>query len=233
MPKTVSDFKKAAGLNSLSDNYLEQALTHSSRTFEEGLAKSASNERLEFLGDAVLELCISEMLFNHPGNLGEGSMTKVRSLLSREESLVELAQKLDLGSYLRMGKGEENSGGRDKPSNLADAMEAVIAAIYLDQGYAACVHWLKQHFSGLLEDALEGKLNYDYKSSLQELVQAFEHKQNLEYKIVGESGPDHAKTFSCQLLLDGKHLSSGEGRNKKQAEQEAAKAALCILQKKS
>ncbi|MDO5033318.1 MAG: ribonuclease III [Eubacteriales bacterium] len=229
MVKAAQDFSQRAGLSFQNPQLLQLALTHSSWTFERGLGKSACNERLEFLGDAVLELCVSEALYGLAQELPEGQMTKIRSLLTREETLAQIAQDLDLGSALLVGKGEESSGGRAKPSNLSNAVEALIAAIYLDQGYAAVYAWIMKVMEPYRQAALAGRLHYDFKSVLQEYVQSLNPQPQIKYEIVASQGPDHNKSFTCALFWDGQELARAEGRSKKEAEQAAAARALIHL----
>ena len=201
---------------------LENALTHSSCA-NESRGKLQSNERLEFLGDSILGMVVADHLYrNHP-DLPEGELTRTRAALVCEESLVEVAAELNLGEYLRLGKGEESGGGRHRPSIQADAVEAVLAAVYLDGGIGSARKIIQRY---ILCREIEGlNSSRDYKTALQELVQR-ESGQVLTYHLLGESGPDHAKVFSVAVELNGKPLGAGEGRSKKEAEQAAAKAAV-------
>ena len=204
---------------------LREALRHSSYANEHRGDESVSNERLEFLGDSVLGFVTAEFLFRKHPNAPEGELTRIRARLVCEESLYEVAQRLELGKYLCLGHGEEAGGGRTRPSILADATEAVIAAIYLDGGIepaAALIHRM------LLDGAAEERFveqRRDYKTALQELVQRTPNHA-LRYCLVGESGPDHAKTFTVDVLLGAEVVGTGSGRSKKEAEQNAACAAL-------
>lgn len=201
---------------------LEHALTHSSYANEHRESGLSSNERLEFLGDAVLGLVAADHLYRARPDLPEGDLTRIRAALVCEESLVEVARKLELGRYLRLGKGEDSGGGRDRPSILADAMEAVLAAVYLDGGIVEA----RKLVRSLILDGGEVPVNgRDYKTALQELVQR-ESGQMLTYRLTGEQGPDHAKIFSVEVELNGLPIGSGSGRSKKEAEQAAAKAAI-------
>lgn len=205
---------------------LENALTHSSRA-NESRGKLHSNERLEFLGDSILGLIVADHLYRSRPDLPEGDLTRIRAALVCEGSLVEVAKALDLGSYLRLGKGEEAGGGRHRPSIQADAVEAMLAAVYLDGGIGQV---RKLVHSLILEQEQERtNLGRDYKTTLQELVQR-ESGQVLAYQLLGERGPDHAKTFSMEVCLNGQPIGSGEGRSKKEAEQAAAKAAVAKLE---
>ena len=201
--------------------FLENALTHSSCA-NESRGKLQSNERLEFLGDSILGMVVADHLYrNHP-DLPEGELTRTRSALVCEESLVEVAQALGLGEYLKLGKGEEAGGGRERPSIIADAVEAVLAAVYLDGGIGSA-RKLIQKF--ILDREAEKSASRDYKTALQELVQR-ESGQVLGYQLIGAEGPDHAKIFSVEVDLNGAPIGQGRGRSKKEAEQNAAKAAI-------
>ena len=203
---------------------LENALTHSSYANEhkEGLE---SNERLEFLGDSVLGMVVADYLYRKCP-LPEGDLTRLRAGLVCEGNLVLVAQELGLGEYLKLGKGEELGGGRTRPSIQADAVEAVLAAVYLDGGIAAArriiQHFILDHISRVHE------ATKDNKTALQEIIQR-KSGQSLTYALVEEHGPDHAKVFKMQVLLNGKPIGTGEGRSKKEAEQAAAKDAICSL----
>ena len=207
---------------------LENALTHSSCANESG-GRLLSNERLEFLGDSILGMVVADHLYrNHP-DLPEGELTRTRACLVCEDSLVEVAEALDLGRYLLLGKGEEAGGGRQRPSIRADAVEAVLAAVYLDGGIGSA-RKIIQRF--ILNREVAGLTHpRDYKTSLQELVQR-ESGQVLQYRMTGESGPDHDKRFFFEVTLNGTSIGSGTGRSKKEAEQMAAKAAIELLEKK-
>lgn len=206
---------------------LENALTHSSCA-NESRGKLQSNERLEFLGDSILGMVVAEHLFrNHP-DLPEGELTRTRAALVCEDSLVEVAQTLGLGSYLKLGKGEEAGGGRNRPSIRADAVEAVLAAVYLDGGIGSARKIIQKY---ILSKEIAGmKSSRDYKTALQELVQR-ESGQVLKYQLVGESGPDHDKRFFVEVLLNGHSVGRGEGRSKKEAEQMSARSAIEKLEK--
>ena len=204
---------------------LENALTHSSCA-NESRGKLQSNERLEFLGDSILGMVVADHLYrNHP-DLPEGELTRTRAALVCEESLVEVAAQLHLGEYLRLGRGEEAGGGRRRPSIQADAVEAVLAAVYLDGGIGSA-RKIIQRF--ILCREIEGlNSSRDYKTALQELVQR-ESGQVLKYRLTGEEGPDHDKRFFVEVDLNGAPLGSGKGHSKKEAEQMAAKAAIAKL----
>ena len=204
---------------------LENALTHSSCA-NESRGKLSSNERLEFLGDSILGMVVADHLYrNHP-DLPEGELTRTRAALVCEDSLVEVAKELGLGDYLRLGKGEEAGGGRQRPSIRADAVEAVLAAIYLDGGIGSARKIIQKY---ILSREVAGLTKpRDYKTALQELVQR-ENGQVLRYRLIGEEGPDHNKRFFVAVDLNGNCVGSGTGRSKKEAEQMAAKAAIAAL----
>ena len=205
---------------------LENALTHSSYANEHRQAGLQSNERLEFLGDSVLGMVVADYLFRNCPTLPEGDLTRLRAALVCEGNLVTVAHALDLGSYLKLGKGEELGGGRSRPSIQADAVEAVLAAIYLDGGISqarkAIQHFILDHITDL------NQTGRDNKTALQELVQR-KPGQVLTYHQTGESGPDHAKTFLMEVRLNGEVIGSGQGHSKKEAEQAAARAAITAL----
>ena len=206
---------------------LETALTHSSYANENRASGIVCNERLEFLGDSVLGVTVADFLYRHFPDMPEGRMTRLRAELVCEQSLHRVAMELHLGDYLRLGKGEEHNGGRKRASILSDAVEAVIAAMYLDAGMETAAGFIHRC---LLDDvrAIETPTFTDYKTSLQELVQRHSG-QVLSYELVGEEGPDHAKTFRVQVCLNGDPIGRGTGRTKKEAEQAAAANALEAL----
>ena len=205
---------------------LKNALTHSSYANENKAEGMSSNERLEFLGDSVLGVITAKYLYTLTPALPEGKMTRLRSELVCEQSLHGVATDLDLGEYLRMGKGEERNGGRKRASILADAVEAVIAAIYLDGGFEPAERFIKANI--LNPVSIEAHHSVDYKTELQELVQQ-KPGQVLTYIPAGESGPDHEKVFAAKVSLNGEVIGEGQGRTKKEAEQSAAREALKIL----
>ena len=201
---------------------LENALTHSSRA-NESRGQLQSNERLEFLGDSILGMVVAEHLFkNHP-NLPEGELTRTRATLVCEESLAEVADVLQLGDYLVLGKGETAGGGRNRPSIRADAVEAVLAALYLDGGIDPARNMIQRFILSKEESGMS--LVRDYKTALQELVQR-ESGQVLKYCLIGESGPDHNKSFNVEVKLNDAPVGKGDGHSKKEAEQMAAKSAF-------
>lgn len=205
--------------------YLSEALSHSSYANEHRGQHLNSNERLEFLGDAVLGFVTAEFLFLQHPDLPEGDLTRIRAALVCEQSLHEVAQKLELGRYLKLGRGEEAGGGRTRTSILADATEAVIAAVYLDGGITEASGLIHRFLLDAEKEEVVEERRRDFKTELQEFVQR-QAGQELSYRMAGEQGPDHAKTFSAEVLLNGAVVGSGVGRSKKEAEQAAAADAL-------
>ena len=208
---------------------LENALQHSSYANEHRGGGMRSNERLEFLGDAVLGVVTADYLFRKHPDLPEGDLTRLRAALVCEDSLYEVAQSLELGRHLKLGRGEEQGGGRRRPSILADATESVFAAVYLDGGMEAASELIHRVLLDKgREEAVEERRR-DFKTELQELVQR-KSGSTLGYRLVGSTGPDHAKVFEAAVLLNGEAFSTGTGHSKKEAEQAAAGAALEKLQ---
>lgn len=204
---------------------LKQAMTHSSFTNEQKIRRAQNYERLEFLGDAVLELVSSEFLFKEHPQMSEGELTKKRASMVCEPSLAFCARDLDLGRFMLLGKGEENTGGRGRDSIVSDAMEAVIGAIYLDGGMEMAKEFINRFVLSDLEDK---QLFYDSKSNLQEMIQG-KLKKEFKYELLEESGPEHDKMFRVSVDMEGEILGSGEGKTKKAAEQQAAYKALLLL----
>ena len=202
---------------------LDHALTHSSYANEHHLGSISSNERLEFLGDSVLGMIVADHLYRTFPDLPEGDLTRIRANLVCEGSLVLLAKEWDLGRYLKLGKGENACGGRSRPSILADAVEAVLAAVFLDGGLAHDRDIIQRFLLDRMEQV--NRASRDHKTYLQELVQR-KSGQVLSYELIGESGPDHNKTFQMQVLLNGQPIGQGTGHSKKEAEQAAANAAI-------
>lgn len=207
---------------------LVTALTHSSYANERHSTPCQSYERLEFLGDSILGYVTAEFLYSHEPSLPEGRMTRLRAELVCEGSLHKAALSLGLGEYMRLGRGEEHTGGRQRASILADAVEAVIAALYLDGGMDTARGFIERHILSALDSGSPSLLLGDYKTELQELIQR-KSGQSLSYALLGESGPDHDKVFTSEVCLNGKPIGSGSGRTKKEAEQAAAHAALEAL----
>lgn len=207
------------------------AITHSSYANERKAKKLKYNERLEFLGDAVLELVISEYLFKMYPNLPEGELTVTRAKIVCESSLAKCANDIELGKYLLLGRGEELSGGRNKFSILSDAYEALIGGLYLDGGLELAKGFILKYMESIIKNCVEGKVFYDFKTQLQEIVQQ-KSDQLIAYKIVDESGPDHNKTFITQVTINDVIFGKGTGHSKKESEQNAAKDAINNLQSK-
>ena len=223
------EFQKVIGYEFRQTGLLQQALTHSSYANEKRMKKHSDNERLEFLGDAVLEIISSEYLYHHFPDLPEGELTKMRASLVCEPTLAYCTKELHLGEYLLLGRGEDRTGGRKRSSILSDALEAVIGAIYLDGGFASAKEFVLKF---ILTDIAHKQLFYDSKTILQETVQG----QNLgamNYKLIGESGPDHDKVFQVGLWIGDRRTSTGVGHTKKAAEQEAAYQALLQLKEQN
>ncbi|MEG1632485.1 MAG: ribonuclease III [Oscillospiraceae bacterium] len=208
---------------------LTNALTHSSYANENRSRSCESNERLEFVGDSVLGMVVASALYERYPNMPEGRMTRLRAQLVCEESLYKVALELDLGAYIRLGKGEEHSGGRTRTSILADAVEAVIAALFLDGGMEVARDFIDSRILAELGEELDLAVT-DSKTELQETVQK-KSGQALSYELLSESGPDHDKLFTVRVSLNGESVGVGTGRTKKEAEQSAAARALEALAK--
>ncbi|WP_148556296.1 ribonuclease III [Terrisporobacter glycolicus] len=219
----ISKFEEIIDYTFEDKSYILEALTHSSYSNENKNYKF--NERLEFLGDSVLSIVISDYLFKKEKDLPEGELTKLRANIVCEESLSEVGGQIHLGEHLLLGKGEEATGGRDRISIIADALEAVIAAIYLDGGLEQASKFIFKFMEEIIENSIEGKIFRDYKTYLQEVLQS-KGEQNIWYKLLEEKGPDHNKRFVMEVGINEKVLGVGEGKSKKDAEQVAAKSAL-------
>ena len=222
----LKEFQARIGYEFNNINLLRQALTHSSYANEKHMKKLSDNERLEFLGDAVLEVVSSEFLYQNYTDVPEGELTKLRAGIGCEPTLALCTKEMDLGRYIYLGKGEDHTGGRKRKSILSDALEAVIGAIYLDGGFANAKEFVLKY---IMTDIEHKQLFYDSKTILQELVQG--ERRQLSYRLIGESGPDHDKSFSVEVCVDDEVISTGTGHTKKAAEQEAAYKALLILKK--
>ena len=221
----VKQFQEKIGYQFKDESLLFEALSHSSYANENKKTRN-SNERLEFLGDSVLSIVVSDHIFEHYKHLPEGDLTKMRASLVCEKALFEFSKKIDLGSYIFLGKGEEMTGGRTRPSIVSDAFEAVIAAIYLDGG----MEIVSKYILSFLPENITPDLSvfHDYKTALQEVIQR-NPEEKIEYHLKGESGPDHNKQFTVQVLLNSNVIGEGTGRSKKTAEQLAAKEALSLM----
>ena len=225
--KDFPKLEKLVGIKFKNPDLLKQAVVHRSYLNENPDFGLDHNERLEFLGDAVLNLVVGHILMQRYPELKEGDLSKMRANLVNESQLASIAQEMDLGSYLQLGKGEIQTKGWEKKSILADTFEAVIAAVYLDGGFDAAFKIIDSHFSFLLDSVVMTTANHDYKSQVQELVQ-MKHQEMPVYNVIHESGPDHNKTFRVMLKV-GKTQAEGEGKSKKAAEQDAARKGLELL----
>jgi len=224
----IKDLEAAIGYRFSNITLLQNALTHSSYANERWHDSLMSNERLEFLGDSILGMVVAEHLYKNFPNRPEGELTRMRADMVCETSLAAVAAQLDLGKHLLLGHGEEQGGGRTRASTLADAVESVIAASFLDGGMEAAEQFIRKF---ILCNVPQGKLhNVDYKTALQELVQQ-KKNQVLTYTLTGESGPDHDKVFFVDVLLNDNVIGHGTGSSKKRAEQDAARAAIEKLEK--
>ena len=223
----ITELQDKLGYSFKNTEYLKRALMHSS--YVPGVG--GDNERMEFLGDAVLELCVSEELFFRFPQMQEGQLTKNRASIVCEPALFEAAKRVDLGNYMLLGRGEDASGGRNKPSILSDAFEAVIAAIYLDGGFAPARDFIHRFVLSQL-DLSTPVFEKDYKTRLQELIHAKTHGKQVCYLLIGEEGPDHNKTFTMRAVLDERVLGEGKGHSKQSAGQAAAEDALSRMETK-
>ena len=220
-----NELEKTLGVSFQHPELLTQALTHSSYANENPGSAPSSNERLEYLGDAILGLIVAENLFRDFPGMTEGEMTRFRSILVKQETLARVAESINLGNYLYLGKGEEASGGKDKPANLARALEALIAAVYLDHGSLVTEQLVLEILDTEMMKTLYQGAVIDYKSQLQELLQA-KAQQTPVYNLIETHGPDHNKNFTVEARMGTKVLATGIGRSKKKAETEAARIAL-------
>ena len=224
--ENIDRFEAAIDYKFNNREYILEALTHSSYSNEN--KKFKYNERMEFLGDSVLGLVISDHIFKKETGVPEGELTKLRANIVCEGSLSEAAKNINLGDYILLGRGEEATGGRERKSILADAFEAVIAAIYLDGGMESASKFILSNLSEIIKDSIDGKIFRDYKTQLQEEIQK-NGASNIWYRLIDEDGPDHNKTFIMMVGVDEKELGVGKGKSKKEAEQAAAKAAISNL----
>ncbi len=223
--ESIASLEKIIGYSFNNKELLKLALTHSSYSNDNKQGKFNNNERLEFLGDAVLELSSSEFLFNEYKNKPEGELTRMRASIVCEPTLALCAKDINLSQYLLLGRGEDNTGGRYRDSIVSDAFEAVIGAIYIDGGFTIAKEFVKKF---VMNDIENKHLFYDSKTILQEMVQK-QYKESVEYILVSESGPDHNKSFMVEVLLNDKVIGNGLGRTKRKAEQQAAYEAILKL----
>lgn len=226
--KDLTGLEHALGHTFRNRVLLKEAITHKSYSHEKQDNRVPFNERMEFLGDAVLELIISEHLYSSYLEYTEADLSKIKAYAVQESTLAEIAEKLDLGRYLLLGKGEESTGGRAKPSLLANAFESVLAAIYLDGGYEVSKHFVLDQLAAKMEDLTKNNLIFDFKTKLQEVAQA-EFGILPSYVTHKEEGPEHKKTFEVKVYINDVFLGAGSGRTKKAAAQKAAEAGLIKL----
>ncbi len=229
MRVNLDEFQEKIGYRFGDESLLRLALTHTSYANESKDKTIGHNERLEFLGDSVLSLTVTEALYRRFGNLPEGELTRIRASLVCEKTLFLMAQEINLGEYLYLGKGEDASGGRGRASVLSDAYEAVIAAIYLDGGLNAAKNFIMPRVRDHLENHTSD-IPRDYKSELQEIIQQ-NHGERISYVIADEKGPDHNKLFKVEVYLNSNRIGEGTAPSKKEAEQMAAKEALLLMGK--
>lgn len=224
----LNELYKASGYTFKSTEYLTLALTHSSYANENKMSKNECNERLEFFGDSVLSLLVSEYMFFKYPDLPEGELTRARAAVICEDGLYVLANKIDLGAHLRLGRGEEQNNGRERKSIVSDAFEAFLAAVYIDGGRKSAEDFLYPLIIPEIEKHIQPGKNTDYKTLLQQFVQETPGAV-LEYVLTGEEGPHHDKVFYTDAVVDGSAVGSGKGKTKRAAEQQAAKNALLLF----
>ena len=219
---SFKDVQELIGYQFNNTNILKQALTHSSYSNEKQMNKLYNNERIEFLGDAVLELVSSEYIYERYPDKPEGELTKLRASLVCEKSLTYSANKFKIGDYLFLGKGEDSTGGRQRPSILSDALEAIIGAIFLDGGFTNAKEFVVEQ---VLKDLIKQKFFFDSKTILQEIIQS-KYTDAIRYEVINQDGPDHNKEFTVAIKINNKEIAEGKGKTKKAAEQEAAYQAI-------
>lgn len=223
----ISEVEEYIGVSFNEPRVLKTALTHSSYANQH--KDEEYNERFEFLGDSILQLCITEYLFLNYKNKSEGELTKIRSLIVCENSLYEIGKKLNLGYFIRMSKGEELTGGRERVSIIADSVEALLAAIYLDKGLEFVKDYILGHFREIIDKAINNDIILDYKTKLQEEMQK-SGEVSIVYELLKYEGPPHRRKFYTSVIVDDKELGTGEGYSKKESEQNAAREALKSLE---
>ena len=223
----LKEMEASLGVTFTNLSYLRVALTHSS--FANQYKDSEYNERLEFLGDSVLQLSVTEYLYKNYKEKSEGELTKIRSLIVCENSLYEVAKSVNIGAYIRMSRGEELTGGRNRVSIQADAIEAVIAAIYLDKGFEYAREFILNKLNDIIDKAINNKIILDFKTKLQEHLQQ-NGEVNITYELVKFEGPPHRRKFYTRVLINKEVMGEGEGYSKKEAEQKSAKQALINLE---
>jgi len=228
--KDTATLESSLGYKFKKKSFLKEALTHKSYAHEKHKDRPSFNERMEFLGDSVLELVISEYLFNTYPEYTEADLSRIKSYTVQESTLAEIAKNLNIGTHLLLGKGEEMTGGRNKPSLLADAFEAIIAAVYLDGGYKKVREFIHGHLVQKIEELSDRTIILDFKTKLQEVAQALFGVLPL-YVIHKEEGPEHKKTFDVKVFIEDQYFGLGTGKTKKAAAQKAAEAALKQIRK--
>lgn len=219
-------FEKSLGYTFENKKLLELAFTHTTYVFEHSKEHFESNQRLEFIGDAIIDLVIGEKLYELKPNEGEGYLSKIRAIIVCEKSFAKVARKLGIGEYLLLGKGEAAQGGADTDSILADAFEAIIAAVYFDSNFEVVRNVVLTNLDEIIELAVGGKIFLDYKSRLLEISQIKENQHEVEFNIINEYGPSHMRVFEAEVKADGVFLSKAEGKSKREAEQNAAELAI-------
>ncbi len=223
--KRIKTLEKMIGYSFRKLTLIRRALTHKSYANERKLPPNQDNERLEFLGDAVLELAVSQLLMDRYPQYSEGDLSKLRAAIVNERQLADLARHFGLGEQLYLGRGEEQTSGREKSSLLADAYEAILGGIYLDRGFEKAAQVIRRHYSALLDSTPPEEIYQDYKTELQEKSQSLFHAIP-RYRLAAEKGPDHDKIFEVEIFIRNELMGRGSGRNKKEAEQLAAREAL-------
>ena len=226
-----SSFEEKLGYKFKNKDFLTLSLTHTTYVFEQKGQHYESNQRLEYIGDAVADLVIGRKLYELKPQESEGYLSKIRSIIVCEESFAQVARKLGIGQLLLMGKGEEMTGGRDKDSTLADAFEAVIAAVYFDSDFETVREVVLRNLDEIISLAVEGKIFLDYKSRLLEIAQTKNHQHKITFSITDERGPQHEREFDVEVYADDIFLAKATGRSKKDAEQKGAKAAIDAYEK--
>ncbi len=224
----MKELEKAIGYSFKNKDILKTALTHSSYIKEKNMPRTMCNERLEFLGDAVLGAVISDYLYNELPEEREGGLTKIKTDLVRANSLAQFGRSIDIGSYLLLGNGEITTKGYDKESILENAVEAIIGAVFVESGYKQTSEVVINMLEDQIEKAMQGEVNIDYKTTVQEIIQS-KGNYKIEYQVVGEKGKSHDKTFYVELKIDDVTVGKGTGKSKKTAENQAAKIAIKTL----
>jgi ribonuclease-3 len=227
---STGEFEKALGYSFKNRDLLTLAFTHTTYVFEHNMGHFRSNQRLEYIGDAVMDLVIGQKLYEMKPEADEGYLSKTRSIIVCERSFAAVARKLDMGSYLLLGKGEAQTGGTEKDSTLADAFESIIAAVYFDGGFAEAERVVLTTLDQTIKDAVDGKIFLDYKSRLLEIAQMKNKQHKIEFVLVGESGPAHLREFEVEVYADDNFLARAKGHSKKEAEQRAAEASISVYQ---